>query len=448
MTIRFQGARAFRHRNYRLFFAGQAISLVGTWMQQVAQGWLVLQLTHDPLWLGMISLAQFGPVIVLGLFGGVIADQLPKRKTLMATQTVAMILAFILFGLTALHVVEVWHVMVLAALLGIANAFDMPARQSFAVEMVGRDDVANAVGLNSALFNASRILGPAAAGLLIGAFDISIAFLINGISFIAVILGYLAMRDSELRAVAQNPRPRNWSEVVATLAEGARYVRSTPLVLLAVTIVGLAATFGMNFSVLIPPLADNVLHVGASGFGFLMAASGIGSTIAALWVAFQRRPGPRPIALGAIALGIGSVVLALSTSFPISLIAMAAAGAGGIAMAVSANTTIQLAVPDHLRGRVMSVYTTVFSASVPAGGLLMGAIASAWGVPLSLLIGAIVTLAIGFGGLVWFNRIHAEQRRAGERNRAARLATVAAADIGAIDPEGRSAGTISRARPR
>ena len=448
MTITFRGARAFRHRNYRLFFAGQAISLVGTWMQQVAQGWLVLQLTHDPLWLGLVSLAQFGPVIILGLFGGVIADQLPKRKTLMATQSVAMILAFILFGLTAAHVIQVWHVMVLAALLGVANAFDMPARQSFAVEMVGRDDVANAVGLNSALFNASRILGPAAAGLLIGAFDISIAFLINGISFVAVILAYLAMRDSELRAIPQNPRPRNWSEVVATLAEGARYVRSTPIVLLAVTIVGLASTFGMNFSVLTPPLADNVLHVGASGFGFLMAASGIGSTVAALWVAFQRRPGTRPIAFGAIALGLGSVVLAFSTSFVLSLAAMAIAGAGGIAMAVSANTTIQLAVPDHLRGRVMSFYTTIFSASVPAGGLLMGAVASAGGVPLALFVGALLTLGVGIGGWVWLGRIRVTQRLAGERNRAERVAAVAAADIGAIDPEGRSAGSVTGARPR
>ena len=448
MTITFSGARAFRHRNYRLFFAGQAISLVGTWMQQVAQGWLVLQLTHDPLWLGLVSLAQFGPVIVLGLFGGVIADQLPKRKTLMATQSVAMILAFVLFALTATHVVQVWHVMVLAALLGVANAFDMPARQSFAVEMVGRDDVANAVGLNSALFNASRILGPAAAGLLIGAFDISIAFLINGISFVAVILAYLAMRDNELRAIAQSPRPRNWSEVVSNLAEGARYVRTTPLILMAVTIVGLASTFGMNFSVLVPPLADNVLNVGASGFGFLMAASGIGSTIAALWVAFQRRPGTRPIAYGAIALGLGSVVLALSTSFPLSLAAMAVAGAGGIAMAVTANTTIQLAVPDELRGRVMSFYTTIFSASVPAGGLLMGAIASAGGVPLSLFLGAILTLVVGVAGWVWLGRIRLAQRIAGERNRAERVAAVAAADIGAIDPEGRSAGTISGARPR
>ena len=426
MTIAFRGARAFRHRNYRLFFAGQAISLVGTWMQQVAQGWLVLQLTHDPLWLGLVSLAQFGPVIVLGLFGGVIADQLPKRRTLMTTQSVAMILAFILFGLTATHVIQVWHVMVLAALLGIANAFDMPARQSFAVEMVGRDDVANAVGLNSALFNASRILGPAAAGLLIGASDISIAFLINGISFVAVIAAYVAMRDSELRAVAQSTRPRNWSEVIENLAEGARYVRTTPIVLLAVVIVGLASTFGMNFSVLVPPLADTVLNVGASGFGFLMAASGVGSTLAALWVAFQRRPGTRPIAIGAIALGLASVVLAVSTSFPISLVAMA----------------------DHLRGRVMSFYTTIFSASVPAGGLLMGAIASAWGVPLSLFVGAVLTLAVGIAGWVWLDRIRLAQRIAGERNRTERVAAVAAADIGAIDPEGRSAGTVSGARPR
>ena len=443
MTITFAGTRAFRHRNYRLFFGGQAISLVGTWMQQVAQGWLVLQLTHDPLWLGLVSVAQFGPVIIFGLFGGVIADQLPKRRTLMTTQTTAMLLAFALFALTATHLVQVWHVMVLGALLGISNAFDMPARQSFAVEMVGREDVANAVGLNSALFNASRVLGPAAAGLLIGATDISVAFLINGISFIAVIVAYLMMRDSELRAVPQSARPRTWSAVVENLAEGAHYVRTTPMVLMGVTIVGLVATFGMNFQVLVPPLADSILHVGASGYGFLMAASGVGSTIAALWIAFSRRPSPKIIAGGAIALGLGSILLAVSTSFPVSLLAMAIAGSGGIAMAVTANTTIQLAVPDHLRGRVMSVYTTVFAGSVPAGGLLMGAIASSWGVPLALMIGALLSLAVGVAGWFWLRRIRAQGRPV----RLTVLAT-AAADIGAIDPEGRSAGTISSARPR
>jgi MFS family permease len=416
MTIRpgavrgFHGVRAFRHRNYRLFFGGQLISLIGTWMQQVAQAWLVLQLTHDPLWLGLVSVAQFGPVIIFGLFGGVIADQLPKRKTLLVTQTVAMVLAFILFGLTATGVVQVWHVMILAVFLGTNNAIDMPTRQSFAVEMVGREDMTNAVGLNSAQFNASRILGPAVAGLLIGAFDISIAFLINALSYLAVIVAYLAMRESELRPVEPVARPTSVRGVFDNLAEGARYVRNTPLVLLAVVVVGLVATFGMNFQVLIPPLADNVLKVGASGYGFLMAASGLGSTITALWVAFSRKVGPTPIVLGALALGLGSIPLALSSSYGIALIAMFVVGAGGIGMAVTANTTIQMAVPDQLRGRVMSVYTTVFAGSVPAGGLLMGAIASTWGVPLALMVGAVLSLAVGIGAWVWLRRIHGAQR--------------------------------------
>jgi MFS family permease len=410
MTIRFHGVRAFRHRNYRLFFGGQLISLVGTWMQQVAQAWLILQLTHDPLWLGLVSVAQFGPVIIFGLFGGVIADQLPKRKTLLATQTVAMILAFILFGLTAAGVVQVWHVMILAVLLGINNAIDMPTRQSFAVEMVGREDMTNAVGLNSAQFNASRILGPAMAGLLIGAFDISVAFLINALSYLAVIVAYLAMRETELRPIAPVARPTSVRGVLENLAEGVRYVRGTPLVLLAVVVVGLVATFGMNFQVLIPPLADNVLQVGPSGFGFLMAASGVGSTITALWVAFSRKVGPMPIVAGAIALGLGSILLASSSSHAISLMAMFIVGAGGIGMAVAANTTIQMSVPDQLRGRVMSVYTTVFAGSVPAGGLLMGAIASTWGVPLALMIGAVLSLAVGIGAWFWLSRIQGAQR--------------------------------------
>ena len=427
----FHGLRAMRHRNYRLFFFGQLISLVGTWMQQVAQAWLVLQLTHDPLWLGLVSVAQFGPVIVFGLFGGLIADQWPKRRTLLATQTSAMLLAFALFLLTVTGVVQVWQVMILAALLGITNSIDMPTRQAFAVEMVGRDDVTNAVGLNSAMFNASRILGPAVAGLLIGAFDISIAFLINGISYIAVIVAYLMMRTDELRQMPAIVRPTTVRGVFESLAEGGRYVRHTPMVLLSVTVVGLVATFGMNFQVLIPPYAENILHVGAAGYGFLMAASGLGSTVAALYIAFQRKVSPLPIVLGAIALGLGSIVVALSTSFGLSLLAMIIVGAGGIAMAVTANTTIQLSVPDHLRGRVMSLYTTVFAGSVPAGGLLMGWIASSWGVPVSLMIGAILSLLVGLAAWPWLARIRRDQRAA----RANRADVVAAATGGAAtDP--------------
>jgi MFS family permease len=403
----FHGTRALRHRNYRLFFGGQAVSLIGTWMQQVAQGWLVLQLTHDPFMLGLIAVAQFGPVVIFGLFGGFVADQLPKRRTLIWTQAASMVLAFAMFGLTASGVVEVWHIIVLAVLLGFVNTVDMPTRQAFAVEMVGRDDMTNAVGLNSALFNGSRIVGPAIAGLLIGWFDISIAFLINGISFLAVIGAYQLMRDEELRAPPKVARPTSWKGVLDNLAEGVSYVRRTPLVLLAVTVVGLGATFGMNFSVLAPPLADQVLNVGATGFGFLMAATGIGSTAAALGVAFSRRPRPRQIVVGTMLLGLGSLVLAWSTSFPVSLLAMAIVGAGGMGMAVTANTTIQLAVPDQLRGRVMSVYTTVFSGSVPAGGLLMGALASRWDVPLAFAVGGMLTLAVGVGAWYWLRQLEA-----------------------------------------
>jgi len=403
----FRGAPAFRHRNYRLFFAGQAISLVGTWMQQVAQGWLVLQLTNDPFWLGLVAAAQFGPVILLGLFGGVIADQLPKRQTLLVTQAAAMVLALALFGLTVTGLVEVWHVMVLAALLGVTSAVDMPARQAFAVEMVGREDVTNAVGFNAALFNGSRIVGPAIAGLLIGAFDISAAFLINGLSYLGAIAAYFWMRDSELRPVETVARPVGWSGIVENLAEGARYVRDTPLVLMSCVVVGLAATFGMNFQVLVPPLADNVLNVGASGFGFLMAASGIGSTVAALTVAFSHRVRARWIAVGAMGLGIGALFLAWSPSYPVALLAMLVAGAGGITMAVVANTTIQTTVPDQLRGRVLSVFTTVFAGSVPAGGLLAGWVASRWGVGVAFALGGVVTLLIGVAAWFWVMRIRA-----------------------------------------
>ncbi len=201
------GLRALHHRNFRLFWSGQLVSLIGTWMQSVAQGWLVLVLTDDPFMLGLVAAAQFTPVLVFGLFGGIVADGLPKRRTLVATQSVAMTLAFILAFLTATHTVQVWHILVLAFLLGCSNAVDMPTRQAFVIEMVGREDIGNAVALNSAIFNAARIVGPAIAGLTIGAFDISIAFFVNGLSFLAVIASLLLMREGELGTVVRAAMP-------------------------------------------------------------------------------------------------------------------------------------------------------------------------------------------------------------------------------------------------
>ena len=401
------GSRAFAHRNYRLFFFGQLISLIGTWMQQVAQAWLVLELTHDPFVLGVVTALAFLPVLILGLFGGLIADALPKRPTLIATQTVQMILAFVLFGLVVTDAVEVWQIFVLAAILGVTNAVDMPTRQAFTVEMVGREDVANAIALNSAIFNGARIIGPAIAGLTIVFFggDLSVAFLLNGLSFLAVIIAYAAMRDDELQHPPPMRRPQSVAEVGSSLAEGLRYVRRTELVLLATVTVGAVSTFGMNFGVTIPALAEGVLHTDAAGFGFLLTASGIGSLIAALAIAFSGRSRPVIIPLGALVLGLALTAAAIIQAYPLALVAMLFAGLGAIAMAATANTTVQLAVPDELRGRVISVYTTVFVGSAPLGAILMGWIASAFGVEVSLAVGGTACILTGVLVLAWLRRI-------------------------------------------
>ncbi|HEY7826801.1 MAG TPA: MFS transporter, partial [Candidatus Limnocylindrales bacterium] len=399
-----RGLTAFGHRNYRLFFGGQLVSLIGTWMTAVAQSWLILQLTGNPFDLGLLTVAQFGPVLVLGLFGGLIADGLPKRRTMYVTQTVAMGVSFGLFLLTVTGTVQVWHVFALAAIMGVRNAVDMPTRQAFAVEMVGREDVSNAVALNSAMFNGARIVGPALAGLVIGAFGVPLAFLIDAISFLAVLGGLFLMTEADLRPAPRFDRPTSAGQVFANLADGLRYVRRTGIVLLAVSIIGVVATFGINFSIVIPPLADAVLHVGASGYGFLMAASGLGSLLAALVIAFRGTQAVRML-IGAAVLGLAEVVMGGISSYPADLILMFAAGAGAISMMATANTVIQLEVPDELRGRVMSVYLTVFAGTSPIGGLLFGAIAASAGAQAAIGIGGAVSFVAALGGYGWYRRL-------------------------------------------
>jgi MFS family permease len=396
--------RALRHRNYRLFFGGQAVSLVGSWMQSVAQSWLVLTLTNDPLMLGVVAAAQWTPVLLLGLFGGLIADALPKRQTLVVLEAVMASLAIVLGILTLAGVVQVWMILVLAVLLGCVNAVEMPVRQSFAVEMVGREDVVNAVALNSATFNAARVIGPAVAGVTIAVFSISIAFFLNGASFLAVIAGLLLMRPGELRTRPPIPRPQGVRAVLAAVGEGITYVRWTPAVLMPVVVVGLAATIGMNFQVTIPPFARDVLGGGSAAFGFLMTASGLGSVAAALFLATRRRPSPWAIAGGATMLGAGLVATAAFPSYAVAIPALALAGFGAIWMAANGNTLIQATVPDALRGRVLSVYTTVFAGSTPFGALFAGALASRWGAVAALAVGGILTIAIGLAALLWLRR--------------------------------------------
>jgi len=397
--------RAFRHRNYRLYYAGLLTSLVGTWMQQVAQGWLVLRLTGDPLALGLVAAAQFTPVLVLGLFGGLLADAFPKRRSLLILQCLMAGHAITLTILVASGLVEAWMIVVMAFLLGCLGAAEMPIRQSFAIEMVGREDIGNAIALNSAMFNGARIVGPAIAGILIGIFGEAVAFAINATTFAAVVGALLAMREEELLTPPGLVRPRSVRAVASTLAEGLAYVRRTPLVLLAVVVVGTVSTFGMNFSVVFPAFAKDVLGVGPEGFGFLMAAAGVGSLTSALWLANRGRPDPRVIVAGALVLGLAEIILAAVRLLPLAMILAFFVGAGAIGMAATGNTTIQVAVPDALRGRVISVYTTVFAGSTPIGGLAIGSIASAFGVPLATAVGGAVSILVGLAGIAWLRRV-------------------------------------------
>ena len=375
------------------------VSLIGTWMQQVGQAWLVLQLTNDPLALGLVAAAQFTPVLIFGLFGGIVADAVNKRLALMVTQSAAGILALILGLLVATDQVQVWQVFVLALLLGVVNAFDMPIRQSFVVEMVGREDIANAVALNSAVFNVTRIIGPAIAGLTIAAIGIEPLFFINAVSYVAVVISLLLMRTRDLHPAVKAVVERNWHSVVDRLAEGLRYTRRDPTIFLAISVLGVVSTFALNFSVLIPLVARDMLGGDADTYGFLMSATGVGSLVSALSIAFGGRPTMLRLLAGAATVGLAMMGLGFSHSLPISLGLMFLAGWGTISMAATCNTLIQLSVPDVLRGRVASVYTTVFAGSTPFGGIFSGIAAAIGGPALALILGggiAVAASVVGF----------------------------------------------------
>ncbi len=412
--------RALKHRNFRFFFFGQLISVTGTWMQSVAQAWLVLTLVGPKdaaVYLGLLGAVQFLPVMVLGLFGGMIADLWPKRRTVIGTQIVAGLLALILSVLVLSGYVQVWHIFALGLALGFVNAVDMPTRQSFVVEMVGREDIANAIALNSAVFNGARIIGPAVAGVLVAVVGTGLCFLLNSLSYVAVVAGLLMMRDSELVPSQRLAMPRSISEVRANLAEGISYVWRTPLVLLVVVTVGIVSTFGMNFNVVLPAMAGGVLNVGSVGFGMMSAAMGIGALIAALVVAAGERPRLRMLVGGAALLGAAEVGLSQTTSFPLALVAVFLTGLGAVAMAATANSLIQVTVPGPLRGRVISVYTTVFVGSTPVGNGLTGAMAGGFGTPAAVLVDGLVSIlaAAGVGVAILRGAVPSSDKKPDER---------------------------------
>jgi MFS family permease len=375
--------RALKHRNYRLFVAGQLTSLIGTWMQSVAQGWLVYRLTGSSLLLGLIGFSQQIPVFLLSSFGGVVADRWPRRRVLICTQTVMMVLAFILAALALAGRVRIWHVFILSALLGVANAVDMPTRQAFVVEMVGKEDLVNAIALNSSMVNGARLAGPAVAGVLVAAVGEGWCFLLNGVSFLAVIGGLAAMRLSGMRS------GRPVGGVVDRVVEGFGFVARTRPIRELLLLLGCVSLMGMPYTVLMPVVAREILHAGPRAYGLLMSASGVGALIGAAVLAAKRNIHglSRWAALAAGGFGTFLILFSRSRVFWLSAALLVPVGFCMMVQMASSNTLIQSMVPDRLRGRVMAVYAMMFLGMGPFGALLAGAVARPLGVPATVASG-------------------------------------------------------------
>jgi len=384
--------RSLRHRNFQLFFSGQLISVIGTWMQNLAQPWLVYELTKSPLLLGLVAFAGQIPVLILAPIGGLVADRWNRHRVVIATQTASMILAFILAALTLLHVVRVWEIVVLATLLGSVNAFDIPARQSFIIEMVGREDLMNAIALNSSMFNGARVVGPAIAGLLVAWIGEGWCFFANGASYIAVIVGLLLMKLGPPHQVTREAPP------LKHLAEGFRFVRRTKPIFALMLQLGVVSVVAVPYTVLMPIFADHILHGGARALGTLMGATGIGAVLGALTLAAKRgvRGLGRLVAYAAIGFGSSLVAFSFSRNFVLSVVLLVPAGFGFMLQMASTNTLIQSMVPDDLRGRTMSIYSMMFMGMMPVGSLLAGALASRIGAPWTVMLGGLGAMIGGF----------------------------------------------------
>ncbi len=370
--------RALRHRNYRLFFIGQSISLSGTWMQTIAQAWLVLQITDSKAALGTVVMLQFLPITLLVLFGGVIADRVPKRNFIVATQVLAMVQAATLAALVWSGYVELWHVYVLAAVLGLANAFDQPARQAFIVDMVGKEDLINAVALNAGLFNAARLIGPAIGGVIIAAAGVKVAFSINAFSFLPIIAGLMMMDTSQLRPLSEKKEaPIN---ALGEVKEGLSYALRTPATRLIVILAFFIGMFGFNFIVVLPLVTRYILERGSAELGFLNAALGFGALLSALVLAGRRSASKSTMFVGGALFAVLLAAVGLSQWFAVTLLALFCLGFVNTAFTATANTSLQLSTPDHLRGRVMGIWMLLFAGSTPIGGYLTGFLAEHAGV--------------------------------------------------------------------
>jgi len=390
--------RALRHRNFRLFFAGQLISLIGTWMQSVAQAWLVYRLTGSAVLLGTVAFVSQIPVFFLATVGGIVADRYPKRRVVIVSQSAEMILAFLLAGLTISGVVQVWHIIVLAGLLGVANAFDIPARQAFFVEIVGKEDLQSAIGLNSSIFNGARIIGPTIAGILVATVHEGWCFFINGVSFFAVLVALLMMR------IEQPETTRDTHEVWQEALEGFRYALGSPTISSLLLLVALVSVVGIPYTVLMPMIADRVLHGGARELGLLMGATGVGAVMGALTLAMRRgvRGLGRLAATAAGGFGVSLVLFSFSRWLSLSMLLLIPVGYFIMLQMSATNTLLQSMAPDHLRGRIVALYSMMFMGMMPAGALGAGFTADRWGAPATLAMGGAACIA---GAIVFARRL-------------------------------------------
>jgi MFS family permease len=389
--------RALRHRNYQLFFSGQLISLIGTWMDQVAESWLVYRLTGSALLLGTVAFASQIPVFLLAPIGGAVADRHNRRSILVVTQSCMMVLAFILAGLTLTHLITVWELMVLAALLGVVNAFDIPARQAFLVDMVSRDDLVNAIALNSSMFNGARVVGPAVAGIVVAAIGEGWCFFANAVSFIAVITGLLLMRVLPPRLSIEGSPLQN-------IIEGFKFVIQNGPVHALMMLLGLVSFTAMPYAVLMPIFAEDILHGGPKALGLMMGSSGVGALCGAITLAMKKniKGLGRWVAVACSSFGVALCLFAMSRHLWLSSLLLVPAGFFVMVQMASSNTLIQSMVPDQLRGRVMAVYSMMFMGMAPFGALLAGSVAHKIGAAWTVAMGGMIAILGGIlFGLRW-----------------------------------------------
>jgi len=399
--------RALQYRNFQLFFAGQSISLIGTWMQNVAQAWLVYRLTGSSVLLGAIGFSSQIPIFLFSPAGGIVADRYRRQHVVIATQCASMVLAAALAFLTLTGKVQIWHIFTLSALLGVVNAFDIPARQSFIVEMVGKTDLMNAIALNSSMFNASRVVGPAVAGILVASIGEGWCFFANAVSYIAVLIGLLLMKVERPEEVRRPGSP------LSHVVEGFRFVIQNPPVHVLLILLGVVSLTGMPYAVLMPIFADRILHGGAAMLGWLMGASGVGALAGALLLASRQKLDGlgRWLAVSAMGFGVGLAIFSFSRVFWLSIGFLVLMGFALMIQMGSTNTLIQSMVPDRLRGRVMAVYSMMMMGMAPIGSLLAGAAADRIGAPWTLAAGGAVCIIAA--GLFWLRlphiRVHARR---------------------------------------